>query len=114
MKPAEPAKFKQATRVAVADIGPAPTRAVPEEVRPGVADGFSQIEQAIAELGDSILKLRAKLEAVLVPEETQCTGEELMKNTRAVCPLATVMACQAEKLREARRLVDSIASRVDI
>ena len=114
MKPAEPAKFKQATRVAVADISPAPMRAVPEEVRPGVADGFSQIEQAIAELGDSILKLRARLEAVLIPEETQCTGEERMKNTRTVCPLAAAAMHQAEKLSEARRLVDSIASRVDI
>lgn len=86
----------------------------PEEARSGTADGFSQVEQAIAELGDSILKLRSKLDAALLPEETDCSNEAHLKNARTACPLATAMMHQAEKLRETRRLVDSIASRVDL
>ena len=114
MKPTEPAKFKQATRVAVANQGPTQERLAPEAERSGVADGFAQVAQAIAELDDSILKLRAKLDDALLPEETQCSEEARAKNARNACPLATAMMHQAEKLRDARRLVDSIASRVDI
>ena len=114
MKTTEPAKFNRAARTTAADTGPAPARMAPEETRSGVADGFSQVEQAIAELGDSILKLRSKLDAALLPEETQCSEEARAKNARNACPLATAMMHQAEKLRDARRLVDSIASRVDL
>lgn len=114
MKTTEPVKFNRAARATAADIGPAPTRLAPEETRSGVAEGFTQVEQAIAELGDAILSLRAKLDPMLLPgEETGALQEEPAKVGRIRCQMATAMVCQAEKLREARRLVDGITSRVD-